>query len=149
MHPEAWNFRSGNNKDDHLGDDFCTVEIDGERHYFIRVVLQIPIIDSKKTLDWGVWASQSKEHFKDYWNVFNDGGKPKGGPYFGWFANQLPIYEDCLRIKTHVHFNEGRARPYLELDNTNPHLLCEEQHGGITLERAHEIVDTSLNQEMS
>jgi len=51
-------------------DDFCVINHKDQIDYFIRVVLQIPILDHDETLDYGVWVSVSKETIEDYRLMF-------------------------------------------------------------------------------
>ena len=124
-----------------LDTDFCIIDNEA---YFVRTVLRIPIIDSKEHLEWGVWVSLSEKNFKRYRRVYGKDEELKEKPYFGWLSNQLGDYQDCLEIKTSVHLQGGGMRPLLELDHANAHPLCQEQHNGIALKRAHQIIKESL-----
>jgi hypothetical protein len=124
-----------------LDTDFCVINNEA---FFIRTVLRIPILDSKESLEWGVWVSLSEENFERYKQVYGTDEELDEEPYFGWFCNEIHIYPKCLGIKTLVHLQGGGQRPVIELDHENPHPLCQEQHNGITLKRAHEIIKTLL-----
>jgi len=124
-----------------LDSDFCIVDSEA---YFVRTVLRIPIINSKEHFEWGVWVSLSEKNFKRYQKVYGTKAELDEKSYFGWLSNQIKSYPDCLEIKTQVHLQGGGVRPLLELDHINMHPLCQEQHNGITLERAHQIVKESL-----
>jgi hypothetical protein len=139
--PFYWNEEMVGRPDCSIDSDFCEIE---KQDFFIRTVLQIPIIDTDQTFDWGVWVSVSAKNYQRYSKIFDTGKELKEKAYFGWFSNQIPIYPDCLGIKTNVHLQGGGLRPLLELDHTNPHPLCQEQHNGITVARAHEISDSLL-----
>ena len=118
-----------------LDSDFCVINNEA---YFARTVLRIPIINSKESFEWGVWVSLSEQSFKRYQKVYGTKAELDEKPYFGWLSNQLQGYPDCLEIKTQVHLQGGSMRPLLELDHANPHPLCQEQHDGISLEKAHQ-----------
>ncbi|WP_197455899.1 DUF2199 domain-containing protein [Stieleria neptunia] len=51
----------------------------------------------------------------------------------------MAIYRSTLHLKTHVYLRDDGIRPQIELDETD-HLLAKEQHGGISIERALELV---------
>jgi hypothetical protein len=142
--PAYWQNRDKNEKDNLLDSDFCVIKINGELHYFIRVTLHIPIIESDETLDWGVWVSQKKENIIKYRKSFDNHKLPAEAPYFGWLSNTLPTYPETLGLKTSVTFQERGVRPVITLEHSAKHPLCQEQHSGITLERAHFLVDTTL-----
>ncbi len=124
-----------------LDTDFCTIN---NEVFFIRTVLRIPIIDSKQPFEWGIWVSLSEKNLKRYKKVYGTDKELEEEPYFGWFSNDIKLYPECLGIKTRVHLQGGGLRPLLELDHENPHPLCQEQHNGITLKRAHAIIKTLL-----
>lgn len=140
MAPDYWQEEFKGKAGHSLKSDFCTIN---NETFFVRTVLRIPIVDSDETLEWGVWVSLSETNFKRYDKVFGTKGELDEEPYFGWLSNQLDGYPDCLEIKTRVHLQGGGRRPLLELDHDNPHLLCQEQHHGITLQRAHEIIEAT------
>src|SRR5689334_1759458 len=50
----------------HLGSDLCWYNEDGQTHRFIRVCLEIPILDFTEPFTWGVWVSLSEESFNRY-----------------------------------------------------------------------------------
>lgn len=135
--PTYWDESFAVEKDCYLTSDLCKVH---DAAFFIRVVLLIPITDNDEHFQWGVWVSLSEENYERYLAVFGSKKELKEEPYFGWFANQLPGYPDCTSIKTNVYFNGGGLRPEILLDHANPHPLCQEQHGGITMKRAKELL---------
>ena len=47
-----------------INEDLCRIEHATQTDYFIRAVLQIPIIDHEQTLDYGIWVSVSEKTFK-------------------------------------------------------------------------------------
>ncbi|WP_289004212.1 DUF2199 domain-containing protein, partial [uncultured Kingella sp.] len=53
-------------------DNFCIIRYPEQTDYFIRVVLDIPIIDHEETLEYGVWVSVSEASFNDYRAHFDD-----------------------------------------------------------------------------
>jgi hypothetical protein len=49
--PAIWDEELEGTPGNELGTDFCIVN---NEHFFIRVALKIPIIDTTETLEWGV-----------------------------------------------------------------------------------------------
>lgn len=139
--PHYWNEALAEKHPDkyHLSSDRCIVD---KNDYFIRGVIEIPIIDSKKNFHYGVWVSLSEKNFRRYNEVYGTKKELEEEPYFGWLSNQILGYPNTLEIKTLVHLQGNSLRPKIELDHTNPHPLCQEQHSGITMHRAHEIINT-------
>lgn len=119
-----------------LTEDFCI--LNGE-HYFVRAVLEIPILGSKgERFGYGVWSTLSEKNFRLYAETFDSGEQDHLGPWFGWFSNRLKGYPDTLNIKCQVHPRGGRQRPLIELDTTD-HPLSVAQRDGITFDRLLEI----------
>ena len=58
-----------------LNSDMCW--IDG-KDFFIRVRLEIPIIDTNQIFSWGVWVSLKKENFQKYLEVYGTKKRIKG-----------------------------------------------------------------------
>ncbi len=119
-----------------LTDDLCVV--DGE-HFFIRGVLQLPIINAPEyPFGFGVWSSLSKENFDLYFDSFDDKQQDHLGPWFGWFSNQLQGYPDTRNMKCRVRPQNDGQRPLIELEPTD-HPLSAEQQNGISLDRILDI----------
>jgi len=122
-----------------LNKDFCT--IDGEAFY-IRGLIEIPIIGRADTFAWGVWASVSAASAKTISQVWNAPDCANAGPFFGWLSSALGLYPDTFSLKTHVHLRTDLA-PLIELEPTD-HPLAVEQRNGITVDRVIEIAEALL-----
>jgi len=121
---------------DFLSDDFCILK--GE-HYFVRCVLELPILDtSGGRLGFGVWSSLSEENFAVYVESFNSDDQGALGPWFGWFSNRLKGYPDTLNLKCQVNPRNGRRRPLIELEHTD-HPLARDQRKGVSIDRLIEV----------
>ncbi len=112
-------------------------------HFFIRGVLEIPIINSEEKFSYGVWVSLNEKNFNRYVDTWESDHRAEEPPYFGWLSNSIDGYPETLDLKTHVHQQERGSRPKIELEHTD-HPLAREQHHGITMERVHEIVSPFL-----
>jgi hypothetical protein len=119
-----------------LTSDTCVLD---HEHFFIRAVLEIPILGREDRFGWGVWVSLREINFHRYLR-FVEVDPPEGeGPYFGWLSNRLPVYEDTLNLKTHVHLRPAGTRPLIELEHTD-HALARHQHHGIEPHELSQIV---------
>ncbi|MEW6736455.1 MAG: DUF2199 domain-containing protein [Acidobacteriota bacterium] len=117
-----------------LTPDTCIID---NEDFFIRGVIEIPILDYPQTFDLGVWVSQKRENFYTYLDKYDSS---EIGPFFGWLSTKITYYEeDTLSLKTMAHFRSGGQRPIIELEATE-HQLSIDQREGITLEKAWEIV---------
>jgi hypothetical protein len=125
-----------------LSSDLCYYTDDEGVHYFIRVVLEIPIHGVEESFMWGVWVSLGEQNYKRYVETYD---KPDTNDcYFGWFSNYLPFYKNTYALKTDVHPREGGDRPYIELHEAE-HELAVDFHNGITIQRAQEIAEKCLH----
>ena len=118
-----------------LADDFCVLE--GE-DYFVRCVLELPILGTDEAFGLGIWSSLSKKNFTLYVENFRDRDQGRLGPWFGWFSNRLSGYPDTLNLKCRVHPRDERQRPWVEMEPTD-HPLSLDQRNGITLDRLIEL----------
>lgn len=124
-------------------DDLCMLD---ENDFFIRCVLQIPIVGEETPFGWGIWVSASKENFWRYAELFRDDRETEMVPWFGWVSNRLPFYDDTLKLKTNVYPQGGGKRPLVKLEPTN-HLLSVHQQQGMPLDLAIQIALPKLHQE--
>jgi hypothetical protein len=116
-----------------LTTDTCVIDDD----YFIRGVLQLPIIGHDETFDFGVWVSQKRENFLTYLDHFESA---EIGPFFGWLCTRITYYpDDTMFLKAMAHFRGGGQRPTIELEPTD-HPLALDQRNGISMDRAWQIV---------
>ncbi|MGW0556755.1 DUF2199 domain-containing protein [Streptomyces sp. NPDC002926] len=121
-----------------LSSDQCVVHT---QHYFVKGMIEIPIVGSDEVFSWGVWVSLSRENFSRSADLWDTLGREAEKPYFGWLTTDLPVYSPTtLNLKTHVHTRPVGARPYVELEPTD-HPLAVEQRARITMDRVREIAE--------
>ena len=122
-----------------LTSDTCIID---NKDFFIRGVIEIPILDCPESFGFGVWVSQRRENFYTYLDKYDS---DEIGPFFGWLATRINYYEEeTLSLKTMAHFRGGGRRPSIEVEPTE-HQLALDQRNGITLEKAWEIVHFYLD----
>lgn len=125
----------------HLSSDLCSID---DRDFFIRGVVEIPIVGEPEVFAWGAWCSVSKSNFDLYVEMFDAPDQSKAGPFFGWFSNRLPGYPDTLNLKVMAHLRDEGARPRFELESTH-HPLSVDQREGISSARLRQIHQESLH----
>lgn len=118
----------------YINADFCRNNND----FFIRVILEVPIIGVDEPFTWGVWVSQSQKNYIYYQKHFHD--NLLGRETFGWFCNALPYYKNTLGLKTIVFFQNNKNRPKIHLQECG-HELSIDFHQGISIEKAKEIAN--------
>jgi hypothetical protein len=125
----------GNGK---LSSDLCTYEDEDGPHYFIRVVLEIPIHGIQDPYMWGVWVSLSEKSFTHYVETYDTPSLEYG--YFGYLCNYLPYYENTYALASDVNVQLGGNRPKLNLHESE-HALAVDFKNGISVARAQEIAE--------
>ena len=122
--------------------DACVID---DEDFFIRGVILIPIHGEGEALGLGVWVSQKRENFETYMKNYDT---PDIGPFFGWLSNRLPFYErDTLALKTMAHFQGNKKRPLIDIEPSD-HQLYVDYSGGITLDRAWQLVHFRSNRQV-
>jgi len=122
-----------------LTPDTCVID---DEDFFIRGVIEIPVLNYPETFGFGVWVSQKRENFYTYLDNYDSA---EIGPFFGWLSNRINYYEEeTLSLKTKAHFRRGDLRPSIEVEPTE-HQLSLDQRNGIALEKAWEIVHHYLD----
>lgn len=140
--PAVWAPSFADADDCLLSSDQCVV---GGQLYFVKGMIEIPVIGSDEVFSWGVWVSLSRENFSRAADLWDTPGREAEEPYFGWLTTDLPVYPTAtLNLKTHVHTRPVGERPFIELEPTD-HPLAVEQRTGITLDRVREIAAAILH----
>lgn len=121
-----------------LGSDLCTYEDEDGKHYFIRVILEIPIHGIQEPYTWGVWASVSEKSFYHYVETYDEPSLEYG--YFGYLCNYLPFYENTYALASDINVQLGGCRPKMSLHETE-HGLVSDFLNGISIKRAQEIAE--------
>ena len=142
--PAYWD--GARHDDDWLGSDLCIWRDDGgDPAYFVRGVLEIPVVDLGETFRYGVWSSLSERSFTRMVDLWDDPRRIDEPPYFGWLSNSLPGYaEPTLNLPAYVVVRALELRPSIELHDGD-HPLIREQRDGITVARVREIAEQNLH----
>lgn len=119
-----------------LTSDSCVI---ADRFFFIRGLLEVPIVDTGEVFTWGVWVSLKEENFFLWQEHYEIAKRSHIGPFFGWLCTKLPYYPDTLSLKTMVHLRDDFIRPWVELESTD-HPLAVDQRQGISLQTVLSIV---------
>ncbi|MFG2116228.1 DUF2199 domain-containing protein [Streptomyces sp. NPDC048718] len=140
--PAVWEPAFADRDDCTLTSDECVVLAE---HYFVKGLIEIPVVGSDEVFSWAVWVSLSRENFSRARDLWEKPGRESEEPYFGWLTTDLlPYSPTTLNLKTYVHTRPVGERPLVELEPTD-HPLAVEQRTGITLERVREIAAAVLH----
>jgi hypothetical protein len=44
-----------------LTTDTCVID---DKHFFVRAILRLPVVDAEQDFEWGVWVTQSEANFR-------------------------------------------------------------------------------------
>jgi hypothetical protein len=119
-----------------LDSDFCAIDNDD---FFVRGLIQLPIIGTTQMFCWGVWGSLSRQNFEVLLKTREDTKRTELPTMFSWLSTQIPEYPDTLNLTMHAHVQNPGRRPLFELEPCD-HLLPQEYHHGISPERVKEIM---------
>ena len=125
-----------------VGSDLCYYKDSQGYNYFIRVVLEVPILEVSEPFTWGVWVSLSQKNYERYVETYES--PDTSDQYFGWFCNYLPYYENTYALKTQVHPRADGQRPYIVLEESE-HELSVDFHQGLSIEKAQRISEICLH----
>jgi hypothetical protein len=127
-----------------IGSDQCILD---SQSFFLRGIMEIPVIGSDQPFLWGVWASIREEVFdeiSDCWEL--EGREKKHGPYKGRLANSLSIYPETLNLKLKIIVQPVGVRPRFVLED-DQHVLAAQQKSGISVQQAVELASFLLHSE--
>jgi hypothetical protein len=119
-----------------LDDDYCAVD---DESFFVRGLIELPIIGSAETFGWGVWGSLSRVNFEALLKADQNGETAKTQPMFSWLSNNIADYPDTLNLKMYAEIQEAKMRPHFRVELSD-HPLAQEFHHGITPARVREIM---------
>ena len=121
--------------------DKCWYQDEDGMHYFIRTILQIPIIGIGEPFLWGVWVSLSKVSFDRYIATYD--APELGDKWFGYLCSALPGYASTYDLETTVRPAAGKGRPVVSLHKSD-HQLFVDFSEGISVERAQALAEPLL-----
>jgi hypothetical protein len=131
---------------DELSDDLCVWTDDGgDRSYFVRGVLPIPVRDTGEVFAYGVWSSLSERSYQRLLERWDDEQREEEPPYFGYLSNSLPGYPETLSLQLGVITRSVQLRPSFVLLPDRSHPLIDEQWQGIDSARVRELAELNLH----
>jgi hypothetical protein len=129
-----------------ISDDLCVIRHEERTDYFIRAVLEIPILGISEPFVWGVWVSASQESFESYVKTFDN--PTEGDGFFGWLCNEIDLYPTEQFRPADVYIQLGGQRPKVVLHSAKDEAdqLVIDQLNGITIERAQRLAEQAMHQ---
>ncbi|WP_233163639.1 IS630 family transposase [Glycomyces salinus] len=99
--PAIWEPSFADAPDCLLSADQCVIKA---QHFFVKGLIEIPVLSNDDVFSWGVWVSLSRENFARMVDLWETPGRESTEPYFGWLTTELPVYRpSTINLKTNVH----------------------------------------------
>jgi hypothetical protein len=139
--PHYWTRDLSSRPDCFLNADFCVLR---NEHFFVRGLIEIPVLPGEDFFRYGAWISLSKKNFdrmRELWHPHKLLIEP---PYFGWLSNSIDLYPETLNLKASVSSRVITQRPFITLEATD-HPLALEQGNGISIDRVREMAELRLH----
>ena len=125
----------------HLTTELCVID---NRWFFVRGVIEVPILGSDLRFRWGTWCSVSEKSHRVIYDNWDHPDLDRFPPVFGWLNTRLPLYPDTLNMKVSIQLRSGNRRPVFTLEPTE-HPLALEQRCGISVKRLYEMLAVLLH----
>ncbi len=109
-------------------DDLVSID---DQAFFVRGVVQLPVLGREQGYGWGFWAKVAKAHFEEYLRYFDDDPPLEHTGFPGTLANQTRWLSPTLGLPVHVLLGRGKARPGLVLLGES-HELSRHQTRGVS-----------------
>ncbi|HEX6536076.1 MAG TPA: DUF2199 domain-containing protein [Gemmatimonadaceae bacterium] len=105
--------------------------------WFVRGVLEVPIVGEPQPFGWGIWVQVSEDAFARYADASRNGADATLPSFPGRVGTQLPGYPRTLGVGVEViPSREGYRPTFIVTEESHP--LAVEQRGGIPMERVLE-----------
>ena len=120
--------------------DFCAyVDTQGQRFYFARALLRVPIQLSDDPFMWGLWVQLGLEDYRQYLDAYE-----RSDADFcltAWIRNNLPVYPPTDGMPVQLVPQAGRQLATVRIPR-NDHRLALDFNEGIAPARAARIAAT-------
>lgn len=124
--------------------DQCVI---GQKEFFLRGCLELPILGKNGVFVWGVWASMWEQDFDEIQDSWTENGREnRRGPYKGRLANALTKTYDfqVANLPVTIRVRPAGERSLFLMDEPeNP--LAVAQRDGITLEEVERLAARLLH----
>jgi hypothetical protein len=113
-----------------IGSDQCVID---DECFFIRGILEIPIVGNNEPFLWCVWVSIDQDTFNEFSSILELKDKDKErehSPFRGRLANALPLYSDTLNLRVLLFNQPLGMRPLIIVEEAH-HVLAKQQKAGI------------------
>ena len=125
-----------------IASDQCIID---SELFYVRGLLEVPVLDSDEVFLWGLWANVKEEVFDELDESWEEHGREtRHGPFKARLANKLAVYPDTLNLKMTVQIQPVGQRPLFFIDE-EAHPLAVAQRMGMSANETHELVSRLLH----
>jgi hypothetical protein len=126
-----------------LGTDQCVID---QEQYFLRGIVEIPIVGLDEVFLWGAWArvwQKDYEEMSDFWDTPER--EKTIGPYKGRLNNNIPTYEpETFDLKCTLMIQPIGTRPLFVIEEPEHPLAIDQRHG-ISMNRVLQIASIAYH----
>jgi hypothetical protein len=124
-----------------LGTSFCRVRIDGQRQFYVRGHLPIPVRghDDEPVFLWNVWVQVSRSDYRMLTRTLNDPRRVYAAPIAGVLDTPLPYKSATRGLPVDVHNRPPGNVPHVWATRVPGHPLQAEQEQGMSVHRLAEL----------
>lgn len=123
-----------------LGKSFCRVRVGGQRQFFVRGHLPIPVRDHDEAVfSWNVWVQVSRLDYRVLPRTLNDAGRVSAAPVVGVLDSRLPYEPATAGLPVELHNRAPGEVPYVRATSLPGHPLQLEQEQGMSVHRLAEL----------
>jgi len=124
-----------------LAEDFAVLD---ERHFYLRGLLEIPVLELDSRFGYGVWLEVQQEDFQYLLEHWGDPAQDSFDPVAATLANELAPYDGTEGLHVAVQPVSAESLPSVRL-LADEHPLCLDQRNGISAARSEELAATVLH----
>jgi hypothetical protein len=121
-----------------VGEDTAILRDGDAERFFVRALLELPIVEEDGYFGYGTWVEVSQEDFDALGSLWHDDEGWRSEPFAGSLANELLPYAFTEGLPVRIRLRDVELLPLVELDEID-HALLRAQRNGISSHRAHEL----------
>lgn len=142
--PDHYSYLSDDDKKGNaeLTSDTCIINYPDRVDRFVRGVLKIPVQNTCRHLEYGIWVSLSEQNFYDY--LDNLDNESRSGGYFGWVCNTIYGYDKSLSIPSDVLVQPNGYRPLIVPHESHDHPVVIDFYNGISIAEAEKRINAVI-----
>jgi hypothetical protein len=125
----------------YVEDDFAVLHADRGDRYFVRALLELPIVEEEGYFGYSSWIEVSSADVAALGELWDDEEGWRSGPFAGTLANELSPYAFTEGLPLRIRLREVNLLPLAELEDGDHELVRAQRHG-ISSHRAHELAAT-------